>query len=891
MELSDEITVLKNKIAELEKHNNNCPEVIYKEIFNISPIGLFYYDINGVITDCNKKFSEIVGAPKDSLIGMNTFTELENSEVISCIKESLIKGISYFEGEYTSVNGNKHIYAKGTFKGMRNDNDTIFSGLCVIEDITELNNTQNNMLIAKSNYETIFYNSPVPMVVHSKGKVVLINKATLKLAKIKDANKIVGQSILKFIHKDSLEKAIVNIQNTLNGKTSSMLEEKFVALDGKVFDVLVNSSVFNYNNEKSILAAFVDVTEFNLFKKQFNVITKGIESSHISVIITDSNSIIEYVNPRFTEISDFTLDEAKGKSIDIIKSTIHSKEFYDTLRNTLLLGETWKGELCSVKKDGTTFWEYAVISPILDESNNVVSFISIKEDITKQRKVENQLINRENHLSTIFDTAPDGIFEINKNGIIINCNAKFSKSIKLSKDKIINKHISDFTNDKEVFKLLFKQLIKSGYVESEVLQNNYDGTTTDVLRKVSAIYDSNNKFNGAIAFSSDISVMKENERMLINAKERAEESDNLKAAFLSNISHEIRTPLNAIVGFSSLITKQYIDPSVKQKYFQYIKQSNDSLLSIIDDIIDFSKIQSNQLEIFKDVFTINELLDELYSTFSKTLNTQNKTNVELKLHYKEKVFIRTDEHRLKQILSNLLSNAVKFTLNGSIEFGYEIINNKIIFTVSDTGIGISKKNLEVIFNQFTKFDATKKQKGTGIGLAIVSSLTKLLEGEINITSDLGIGTKIAVTLPCENIQEPNTYVSDDSSQHNKEVDWSDKTILIAEDDEFNFIVLEEFLIKTKVNIIRANNGEEAVLLYKKMANKINIILMDIQMPKLDGYETTKQILQINSNAKIIAQTAHTIKSDVKEKIKFTFSDNILKPISQDLLIKIIKKHI
>ncbi len=423
-------------------------------------------------------------------------------------------------------------------------------------------------------------------------------------------------------------------------------------------------------------------------------------------------------------------------------------------------------------------------------------------------------------------------------------------------------------------------------------QLNFDGTTTIVWRKISAIYDKENNFSGALVYNRDITKIKETEKQLIDAKNKAEESDKLKSAFLSNMSHEIRTPLNAIVGFSKLISKESISFNEKYKYIDYINQNSKLLLNLINDIIDISKIEANQLNIYKTDFMLNDLFKELFSTYLDEISCLNK-DIEFVLNIpQEKIFVNTDELRLKQIVINLITNSIKFTEKGKIEIGFKILNNSINIFVKDTGIGIPEENIESIFYRFERAVNTEnKHKGTGLGLAIVKNLLAILGGTISVKSKKNIGSEFIVEFPTNIIVEKSKKTNIQQEYINNNLDWSGKTILVAEDDEFNFLVLNGFLKDFNIDVLYAKNGEEAISIYKKNKEKIDIILMDIQMPKVDGYQAIKEILKINIEAKIIAQTAFAMSDEKNDSINAGCIDFITKPIDPDLLKLLLQNYL
>lgn len=372
------------------------------------------------------------------------------------------------------------------------------------------------------------------------------------------------------------------------------------------------------------------------------------------------------------------------------------------------------------------------------------------------------------------------------------------------------------------------------------------------------------------------------------AKERAEESDRLKSSFLANMSHEIRTPMNAIIGFAELISDPEIHHDQRTELVTHLNSNCNSLLHLIDDIIDIARIEAGQLRIFKQDCFINRSFIELYESFSETHLKDNK-NVELIAEIEntdENLSIHTDPYRFKQIMNNLIGNAIKFTDQGFIKFGYQIepegYDGFIKFFVQDTGIGLSQKEQDEVFQQFRKGDSEKNNKlyrGAGLGLAISRNLINELGGDIWIESEQGIGSTFYFTLPY--IKTDTKYTEVESSNVN--YNWENKTILVAEDEDNNIKMLSMLLQKTKVNLIHVKNGKDAVSECKENTD-IELVLLDIKMPKLNGLDATREIRRFNNNIPIIAFTAYAMPADQQKAIDVGCTDFIAKPIKKDKLL-------
>lgn len=381
---------------------------------------------------------------------------------------------------------------------------------------------------------------------------------------------------------------------------------------------------------------------------------------------------------------------------------------------------------------------------------------------------------------------------------------------------------------------------------------------------------------------------------MVAAKNRAEESDRLKSLFLANMSHEIRTPMNAILGFSQLLSDSSYTDEEKASFVEHISQGSESLLHLIEDILDYSMIEANQLKVQNKPFRLDELLDQIYARF---IMYPKKDEVEFRTHGfddAQDVMVDSDPYRLTQIISNLLSNALKFTQKGHVEFGLRKSSIDYTIYVKDTAGGMSPTETDAIYSEFVRLERHEKDaiRGVGLGLAITHRLVRLLNFKLSLNTQLGTGSEFSIQIPIEKVTRTESKPASDK-QHlpSKDYNWNTQRILIAEDDISNVAFLKKALEPTNIHIDWAKDGQEAVNFVKEPGDIYDLILMDINMPRMGGFEAFELIRDLKPNLPVIAQTAHSMQKDRKRLIQAGFEDQLYKPINKSDLLSTIAKFL
>lgn len=519
--------------------------------------------------------------------------------------------------------------------------------------------------------------------------------------------------------------------------------------------------------------------------------------------------------------------------------------------------------------------------------------VVIYKDISKRKKVEEDLVKSKERYTVATEETKVSVWERNPLTGKGHIDSVLFKMLGYPTPNVSDNFSiwKNYIHPEDLNNLLKKnEQLRKGKIDSFELEfkaNHKNGDLKWFLDKGVALKDYDGKIYKLTGTISDITNQKQVEEQLIQAKEKAEESDKLKSSFLANMSHEIRTPMNGILGFADLLKSEDLNKEEHDSFIDIIIESGNKLLDIIRDILDISKIEAGQIKLNQEKCSINHIIDNLQTQYKFNLGTNSDIKIDI---YKDlsdnDSTIITDSLRLEQILSNLLSNAVKFIEKGYVEFGYMLVNKNnqtnLQFFVKDTGIGIPDNKRHIIFNAFRQLDDshTRQYGGTGLGLTIVRGLVSLLNGDIWFESTEGEGSTFYFTIPY--INTTLDFIPEKINYDNNNFNWADKTVLVIDDDETSFKYLEYILNKTKINIIRGSSGKDAI--EACLANDIDIVLMDIQLPELNGYEASQEIRKFKPNMPIIAQTANALPEDKNKSINAGCNDYIAKPIKRNILL-------
>ncbi len=540
-----------------------------------------------------------------------------------------------------------------------------------------------------------------------------------------------------------------------------------------------------------------------------------------------------------------------------------------------------------------------------DLKENSSKILKENVDLKKKNKElsnQNNLIGRENNESDKFyrmlvQSANDGISFYDNDWNLIYANKAFYSMIGL--DQGINNSINAgdlvHPDDRGYLKERQEALMGKGFFECELRIRHSEGHYINLSEKSVIVRNDEGEILGALIISRDISRIKQVLEELNKANIDAEASNRLKSSFLANISHEIRTPLNSVVGFANLLLSNNLTQDVKEEYIEHINYNSEKLIQIIGDIIDLSRLESSQIEITYEETSLNSIVTEIIEEARQVIKRNEKPIIlnERNLFGDNSDLIFTDRVWLKRVLNHLMDNAVKFTLDGSVEFSYLRENDNIIFKIKDTGIGINKENLARIFEEFRQeIDGHHRPfEGLGIGLTLAKEVIERMGGKIYVQSEKGIGSEFSFSLPYRPAGSTRVKTKLNlEDQLLKPVNWISKKCLLVDDNKDVLIYLNRILVDTGMTIFSARSGYEAIEVIKAIPD-IDVVLLDMQMPEMNGIEATKEIRKIRKNIPIIAQTAFIFEDDKDIILEAGCDACLIKPIRKDHLLTVMASFV
>lgn len=645
-------------------------------------------------------------------------------------------------------------------------------------------------------------------------------------------------------------------------------------------------------NDELIIEGYIqNISDIINKRNELEMVTNAVNMSNDVIFGAKKDGGLLFANdlyrkywniPKDANVSDYTISNES-----IYEHTRHN---WDEMVNILTANSNYKHTIEWLDGDNNKSY-FACSSYVIKNEFGEDTIWCFWKNITKQTDAENLIKTTNRLLNAILENIPTSIFVKDSakdfRYIYVNKVARNSSIIKNNINPIDKTDFELFPQEEaEIYRQEDLNILETRASIKKITQyldDQNNPRTVDELKLMVPKEDEDSIL--IIDIGWDITEMKKIESELIKAKEKAEQADRLKSAFLSNMSHEIRTPLNAIVGFSRIIS-EIDDAAERKKYFDIVESNNTRLLALINEILDLSRIESGAVEFFHQGFNLKALFQELHNN----LALSNSPNVNLVYEAEpEDLWITTDKNRLYQVLANLITNAQKFTKQGEIRFGYKKMADQIYFFVSDTGIGIPEDKMETIFNRFVKVDSLAP--GTGLGLAICKTIVERLGGNIDVTSAMNEGTNMFFYLPYipTHASSLAQVAEKEISKCSKKEAHKEYVILVVDDIENDFKLIDAILGKI-YTLLHAYDGREAIQMFRQ--HKPDLVFMDIKIPITDGVKAAKAIRQQSASVPIIAISAYPYEEEMKKMEEYChFNEFLSKPINKNTLIEILDKYL
>lgn len=750
------------------------------------------------------------------------------------------------------------------------------------------------------------------------------------------------------MHPSDLKHMVKVLDDIAAGRIHEIDEEfRLRHADGSWVWIMDKGKVLKYDTDgKAILASgvHIDITEKKNTMRENELLSHAVKRSPIGIVITDNVGQIEYVNPAYEEMTGYNQEEIIGKKANVTTSGYHNQEFYDELWSELYSGNQWKGSFYNMRKDGSFYWESAVISPLFDNNDQITSFIALKEDITVQKIKEQAIVERNKRLTRqqwimqsltqnknlslmvledVFDMINEAIvsgLDIDACAICMfeemNTNLKVASRVSQYNEKPIHQvyllgetratfsallngeHVTINDSYESEFETMQEFLREEGTLSSIHVPIYYEQEVVGCIRgesKANARLWPEDEISFLKAISNYLNIILET-RERLKAQENAEDAARAKAAFLANMSHEIRTPMNAVIGLAKVALDNAESRKQKDQLIK-INSAANHLLVLINDILDYSKVEAGRMTIEHLPFNLEGVMSNLESMVSSKAAEKNLP-FSIELANGLPIHLIGDPHRLHQILLNLASNAIKFTDKGfvhlKVERVYSDANNDdyimLQFSVKDTGIGMSEASVNQLFESFQQADTTISRKfgGTGLGLSISKELAKLFGGKIEVVSELGIGSTFSFTANFE-VGDDN-YEFAETFKTLKTTNEDQSKIIVVVEDEISKEIIEGYLSPEGMTPLFMSSGQ-ALLDYLDGGETCGLILIDMHLSGLNGYDTS-YIIRSNTlfdYIPIIAISADPRPTTRMKTFNHGMNDFIVKPFDKTEMIAMVLK--
>lgn len=883
------VMVFRDRANELERQKQAIRSAkSYRSLFNSIKGAAYVQDRNGRFLDVNDGALALYGYSRERLIGSTPeFLSAPGYNDLEELKKNIDAAFNdkAVQFEFWGRRSNGEIFPKevNLFKTIYFDQEAV---IAIAQDITERKNAENALRISEERYRSLFESSPVGIILEDlEGNILEVNQTLCNDFGYK-AEDLIGRNIEIIVPEKFRPLVKQNIEAIIQNKVLYSRVES-LAHDNKIkISELIETLVTLPDGRHGILSISKNITDQVLAERTL-IKSESRNRAIISAIpdiffrLDKDGRFIDCV-AQDQSLLLVSSEELIGKMcVDVLPPAL-AKLTQEKIAITLDNEELLQYEYGLYHNEKQRWYDARMVKSGDEE------VLVIVRDITDKKETEIEIQQQSKFIETLLESIPNPLFYMDRNGAYLGVNKAFADLFGFKKEDIIGQSLHDI-DDFEIARrnIASDQRIFDGKDKIQTLERELklpSGETKSVILTKSPFPDSNGNIGGLIGMIVDISARKKMELDLTFARNKAEESDRLKTSFLNNLNHEIRTPLNAIVGFSDLLFDDYSEPE-KHNFVEIINNNAEQLLKIIDDVLAVSRLDSEKIPLENKDFSLNQLFHDLFQTFYQKAAEKSIALLLDIDQAKDVIEMCGDKGKIRQILSGLISNAIKYTLEGQIKIGYYIQDATIRFYVQDTGIGIPPNEQPHVFERFFRGNESQLRaiRGNGLGLSIAQGLAGLMDGTIELESENNKSSLFSLVLPFVSPQKGKT----EAKSIERIVSLENLRVLVAEDENDNFEYILMLLNGKVKEIVHAKTGLEAVRLNKE--NPFDLVLMDIKMPEMDGFEATLNILKDFPEIPVIAQTAYSQPKEIQKAIDAGCINCLIKPIEKEKLFNVLSK--
>ncbi|MFH1624372.1 MAG: PAS domain S-box protein [Pseudomonadota bacterium] len=891
--------------SKIEEHKQTLAalresEERYRTVFENTGTATIIVEEDTTVSMANAEYEKLTGYSKEEVEGKQSWTEIVAKEDVEIMKEYHLKrrereaAPTEYEFRLVDRHGNiKNIWNKvSMIPGTRRS-------VASLMDITSRKNAEEALRASEGKYRSFMEAAPDPMIVYDMhGKVTYSNPAFARVFGW-SLDERLGMKMDQFVPEENWPETSKMIEKVQAGEDFSGIESQRYTKNGDIIPVSISGSTYQDHDEElaGSIVILRDVTE----RKKMEEALRESEARYRSVmeaapdpvVVYDMEGKVAYLNPAFTSVFGWTLEESLGKRPDFVPEE-NMRETRDAIER-MLRGETIRSmETKRLTKDRRLVNIQVSSSTFMGPNGQPVGSIVILRDVTERKKMEEALRESEEKYRLLMETSPDPVILYDPEGKTTYINPAFEQTYGWTRAELYGKRV-DFVppHEAERTREVVERTVQGESLTTDTQRLTKDGRVLDVQLKTAFFRGADEGTEYGMVIHRDITLLKQVEEELRKAKEAAEATNRFKSQFLASMSHEIRTPMNAIIGMADLLQETPLNVE-QQQYVHVFRSAGENLLNIIDDILDISKVEAGHLDLEDIDFDLGEVVEQTCEVLAIPAHAKG---LELAFHVTPDVPTQLvgDPVRLRQIFINLMGNAIKFTEAGEVVAAVKrartapgeqgIGDVELIFSVADTGIGIPPEKVNAIFDIFTQADSstTRKHGGTGLGLTISKRLVELMAGRIWVESHVGEGSTFYFTATFQVQAEPKRYV------HPSRVDLKGLRTLVVDDNATNRLILKQMLSGWGILVTEAENGEDGLSELKRAivsGEPYKLLLLDCYMPGIDGFqvvETIRKELNI-ADITIMMLTSDSQSDDIVRCRELGVACYLVKPIKGSKLL-------